>query len=38
MLEWLVQARTTATRDKRLAAVVESAADGVRAYPRPKAG
>jgi uncharacterized protein YdeI (YjbR/CyaY-like superfamily) len=38
MLEWLVQARTTATRDKRLAAVVGSAADGVRAYPRPKAG
>ncbi len=38
MLEWLVRARTTATRDKRLAAVVTSAADGVRAYPPAKAG
>ncbi|SDT39515.1 Uncharacterized conserved protein YdeI, YjbR/CyaY-like superfamily, DUF1801 family [Friedmanniella luteola] len=33
MLEWLVQARTAATRDKRLAAVVDRAAEGVRAHP-----
>lgn len=39
MLQWLVQARTAGTRDQRLAAVVEGAAQGVRAYPtwRPRA-
>jgi uncharacterized protein YdeI (YjbR/CyaY-like superfamily) len=36
MLEWLVQARTTPTRDRRLAAVVAQAALGVRAYPPPR--
>ena len=37
MLEWLVRARTSGTRDQRLAAVVDGAALGVRAYPRPTA-
>jgi uncharacterized protein YdeI (YjbR/CyaY-like superfamily) len=38
MLQWLAQARTPGTRDKRVAAVVDGAADGVRAYPpsRPR--
>lgn len=36
MLEWLVQARTTPTRDRRLATVVAQAALGVRAYPPPR--
>lgn len=36
MLEWLVQARTTPTRDRRLAAVVAQAALGIRAYPPPR--
>ncbi len=33
MLQWLVLARTARTREQRLAAVVEGAAAGVRAYP-----
>ncbi|GAA1845221.1 YdeI family protein [Microlunatus capsulatus] len=33
MLQWLAQARTPGTRGKRLAAVVDGAAQGVRAYP-----
>jgi uncharacterized protein YdeI (YjbR/CyaY-like superfamily) len=39
MLEWLVRAGTPATRAKRLAAVVDGAAVGTRAYPpaRPAA-
>jgi uncharacterized protein YdeI (YjbR/CyaY-like superfamily) len=36
MLGWLVQARTAATRDRRLAEVVAEAAQGVRAYPKPR--
>lgn len=35
MLTWLVQAKTTATRERRLAEVVGRAAEGVRAYPKP---
>ena len=36
MLEWLVQARTAKTRERRLDQIVSGAADGVRAYPRPR--
>jgi uncharacterized protein YdeI (YjbR/CyaY-like superfamily) len=36
MLTWLVQAKTTATRERRLAEVVGRAAEGVRAYPKPR--
>ncbi|GAA1435595.1 YdeI/OmpD-associated family protein [Microlunatus lacustris] len=38
MLQWLAQARTDATRTKRVAGVVDGAAAGVRAYPpaRPR--
>lgn len=38
MLQWLAQARTSGTRTKRLEAVLEGAATGVRAYPptRPR--
>ena len=36
MLEWLVQARTAATRERRLTEVVDRAAAGVRAYPPPR--
>jgi len=38
MLQWLAQARTSGTRSKRLAAVLDGAAAGVRAYPpaRPR--
>ena len=35
MLQWVAQARTSGTRTKRLAAVVDGAAAGVRAYPPP---
>ncbi len=38
MLQWLAQARAAGTRATRLAAVVDGAAEGVRAYPtwRPR--
>ena len=36
MLTWLVQARTAATRERRLAEVVERAAEGVRAFPKTR--
>lgn len=36
MLEWLVQARTTSTRDRRLDEIASRAAEGARAYPRPR--
>ena len=36
MLAWLVLARTTTTREQRLAEVVARAAEGVRAYPKPR--
>jgi uncharacterized protein YdeI (YjbR/CyaY-like superfamily) len=35
MLGWLAQARTAATRDRRVTEVVDQAAQGVRAYPPP---
>ena len=36
MLEWLVQARTTETRERRVTEIASWAAEGVRAYPRPR--
>ena len=36
MLEWLVQARTAGTRERRLDEIASRAAEGVRAYPRPR--
>lgn len=37
MLEWLVQARTAGTRQRRVDEIASRAAEGVRAYPRPRA-
>ncbi len=36
MLSWLVSARTTPTRDKRISLMVAEAAEGRRAYPAPR--
>ena len=36
MLEWLVQARTAGTRERRVEEIASRASEGVRAYPRPR--
>ena len=35
MLEWIVQARRPETREKRIAAIADSATRGEKAYPPP---